>query len=277
MPNPPAGFDADFFVAESERDPVKAARDPARQLPKRFYKEAAIGEAEGGFSILLDGRPVNTPAKRRLVAPSRTLAEALASEWAGQGERIDPAIMPLTKLVNSAIDGVAQQMADVEAELVKYAGSDMICYRAGEPEGLAAAQRGAWDPLLAFARDRLGARLTLAEGVMFAAQPEAAVAALAAAVRETVGEGAAAPLRLAALHVMTTLTGSLIIALAKTLNHIDLAEAWAAAHIDEDFQMRAWGADAEALARREARFKEMAAAAFLAECAAEASPKGRGV
>ncbi|WP_442754187.1 ATP12 family chaperone protein [Methylocystis sp. JAN1] len=268
MPNEPTGFDADFFVPESERDPVKAARDPARPLPKRFYKQATVGEAEGGFSILLDGRPVNTPAKRRVVVPSRELAEALAAEWAAQGEKIDPAAMPLTKLVNTTIDGVAQQMEAVEAELVKYAGSDMICYRAGEPESLAAAQRAAWDPLLAFARDRLGARLTLAEGVAFAAQPAATIEALSAAIRADVGEGPGAALRLAALHVMTTLTGSLILALAKSLNEIDLAAAWAAAHIDEDFQMRAWGEDAEALARREARFKEMAAAAFVSDCVA---------
>ncbi|MGE5388689.1 MAG: ATP12 family protein, partial [Hyphomicrobiales bacterium] len=104
MPKAPSGFDADFFVPDSERDPVKAARDPARQLPKRFYKEATVGAADGGFSILLDGRPVNTPAKRRIVVPSRDLAEALAAEWAGQGEAIDPSTMPLTKLVNSALD-----------------------------------------------------------------------------------------------------------------------------------------------------------------------------
>jgi chaperone required for assembly of F1-ATPase len=266
MPNDPTGFDADFFVPESERDPVKAARDPARPLPKRFYKEATVGAAEGAYSILLDGRPVNTPAKRRVVVPSRELADALAAEWAKQGEKIDPATMPLTKLVNSAIDGVARQMDEVEAELVKFAGSDMICYRAGEPESLAAAQRAAWDPLLAFARDKLGAKLTLTEGVMFTSQPEASIDALAAAIRAYVGEGAGAPLRLAALHVMTTLTGSLILALAKSLNEIDLAAAWTAAHIDEDFQMRAWGEDAEALARREARFTEMTAAAFLSDC-----------
>ncbi|MDJ0447601.1 ATP12 family protein [Methylocystis sp. JR02] len=275
MSNEPTGFDADFFVPAAERDPVKAARDPARPLPKRFYKEATVGETEDGFSILLDGRTVNTPARRRVVIPSRKLAEAMAAEWAGQGDYIDPATMPLTKLVNTALDGVAAQMAEVEAELVKYAGSDMICYRAGEPESLAAAQREAWDPLLAFARDRFGVRLTLAEGVMFAAQPDESLAALAGAVRRHVGEGAGAPLRLAALHVMTTLTGSLILALAKSLNHIDLAQAWAAAHIDEDFQMRAWGADAEALARREARFKEMAAAAFLSECATEGLANGQ--
>lgn len=270
MPKTPTGFDDDFFVPESERDPVKAARDAARQLPKRFYMEATVGEADGSFSVLLDGRPVNTPAKQRIVVPTRELAEALAAEWAGQGELIDPSTMPLTKLVNSALDGVARQMAEVEAELVKYAGSDMLCYRAGEPESLVAAQRAAWDPLLAFARDKLGARLALAEGVMFAAQPEDAIAAVAAAVRAFVGEGPGAPLRLAALHVMTTLTGSLILALATALKEIGLVEAWAAAHIDEDFQMRAWGEDAEALARRAARFREMSAAAFLAECASDA-------
>jgi chaperone required for assembly of F1-ATPase len=276
MPDTPTDFTADFFVPESERDPVKAARDPARPLPKRFYKEAAVGEVEGGFSILLDGRPVNTPARRRVIVPSRKLAEAMAGEWAAQGEAIDPATMPLTKLVNTALDGVAQQMADVEAELVRYAASDMICYRAGEPESLAAAQRAAWDPLLAFARERLGARLSLAEGVMFVTQPEESIAALAGAVHGYIGEGAGAPLRLTALHVMTTLTGSLILALAKALNRIDLAQAWAAAHIDEDFQMRAWGEDAEALARRESRLREMTAAAFLADCVAEGPGNGQG-
>ncbi len=269
MSKDPTGFDADFFVARDERDPVKAARDPARRLPKRFYKEATVGEAAGAFSVLLDGRPVNTPAKRRLTVPSRPLADAIAGEWAAQGETIDPATMPLTKLVNSALDGVADHMAEAEAEVVKYGGSDMLCYRAGEPESLAAAQAAAWDPLLAFARDKLGARLALAEGVMFAAQPEESRAALARAVRAYVGEGPGAPLRLAALHVMTTLTGSLVLALAKALNEIDLASAWAAAHIDEDFQMRAWGADVEALARREARFADMAAAAFLADSLSE--------
>jgi chaperone required for assembly of F1-ATPase len=265
MTKEPSSFSTDFFIEAAERDPVKAARDPARQLPKRFYMEATIGDADGGFSILLDGRPVNTPAKRRVIAPSRELAEALAAEWAAQGEVVDPSTMPLTKLVNSALDGVAQNMAEVEAELVKYAGSDMICYRAGEPDSLVAAQRAAWDPLIAFARDKLGARLALAEGVMFTAQPQESLDAMAAAVRAYVGEGQGAALRLAALHVMTTLTGSLVLALAKALKEIGLAEAWAAAHIDEDFQMRTWGEDPEALARRAARFSEMSAAAFLSD------------
>ncbi|MFO1124694.1 MAG: ATP12 family protein [Methylocystis sp.] len=263
MSKKPTGFDADFFVPDAERDPVKAARDPARALPKRFYKEAVAAPTEGGYGIFLDGRRVNTPAKRPQVAPSRELAEALASEWAGQGETIDPATMPLTKLVNTALDGVEAQMAEVEAEVANYAASDLVCYRAGEPESLAAAQSAAWDPLVAFARDRLGAKLALAEGVMFVEQPQAALGAFGRALRAYIGEGPGAPFRLAALHVMTTLTGSAVIALAVALGELDPARAWDAANVDEDWQMRAWGADAEAMARRAARYRELEAAATV--------------
>ena len=255
---------ADFFVAAGERDPVKAARDPARPLPKRFYERATVGDGEKGFEVLLDGRPVNTPARRRVLVPVRGLAEALAAEWAAQGETIDPATMPLTRLTNTAIDGVADQMKEVEAEVVKYAASDLICYRAGEPEGLVTAQSMAWDPVAAFARDRLGARLALAEGVMFVAQSEEALMALAAAVRDWVGQGPSAAFRLAALYEMTTLTGSLVLGLALAHEAMTVEAAWAAAHVDEDFQMRTWGEDAEALARRQRRFVDMQAACFIA-------------
>lgn len=261
MPDHRTDFTADFFVSDAERDPVKAARDPARPLPKRFYKEAVAGPIEGGFGVALDGRPVNTPAKHRLSVPSAALALALAGEWAAQGETIDPATMPLTRLVNSALDGVATRMAEVEAEILGYAGSDLICYRAAGPAGLVAAQAEAWDPHIAFARERLGARLTLAEGVIFVAQPEAGLAAIAAAVRAWAGESATAPLRLAALHVMTTLTGSAILALAVAMHETTVDAAWSAAHVDEDWEMRGWGADSDALARRTRRFAEMQAAA----------------
>jgi chaperone required for assembly of F1-ATPase len=263
-----SGLGADFFVAPTERDPVKAARDPARALPKRFYKQASVTCAADGFEILLDGRPVNTPAKRRLAAPSVDLAQALAAEWAAQGEMIDPSTMPLNRLANTAIDGVAGKMAVVEEELLKYAASDLICYRAEGPDALVQAQAEAWDPIIAFVRERLGARLTLAEGVMFVAQPDSARAALAAAVRDRVGTGAGAPFRLAALYDMTTLTGSLALALALALGAISLDAAWAAVHVDEDCQMRVWGSDTEALARRARRFSEMRAAAVMAELAA---------
>jgi len=153
--------------------------------------------------------------------------------------------------------------AEVEAEIVKYAASDLICYRAGAPEGLAAAQSSAWDPLVAFAREKLGAKLALAEGVMFIEQPQEALDAFARAVRDYVGEGAGAPLRLAALHVMTTLSGSAVLALAAARHEIDAGKAWEAANVDEDWQMRAWGEDAEAIARRSARFREFEAAATV--------------
>jgi len=261
-------FEAGFFIEQPERDPRRSAARGARpRLPQRFYEKAEAAAEGGGFGVLLDGKPVRTPGRRALVVPGRALAEAIAAEWAGQGEKIDPATMPLTRLANSAIDGVAAQMAEVEADAVKYAGSDLICYRAGEPEALARAQGSAWDGLVAFARKKLGARLILAEGVVFAAQPEAALAAMARAVRAhvygNVGGDQGAPFRLAALHSMTTLTGSLVVALAVALRAMDIDAAWAAAHLDEDFQMAAWGADDEAMARREQRFVDIRAAAFL--------------
>ena len=271
MTNDNNDFGADFFVAAGERDPVKAARDPARSLPKRFYNEATVGDAAEGFEVLLDGRPVNTPARRRVLVPVRGLAEALTAEWAAQAETIDPSTMPLTRLTNTALDGVADQMSAVEAEVVKFAASDLICYRAGEPEGLVAAQAIAWDPVVAFARERLGARLALAEGVMFVAQSDAALEALAAATREWVGQGPAAAFSLAALYEMTTLTGSLALALALALKAMTLDAAWAAAHVDEEFQMRSWGEDVEALARRHRRFTDMQAASFMARETAMAS------
>lgn len=257
------GLVSAFCIEGGVRDPVRAARGPASQLPKRFYKQAEAAAVEGGFAVLLDGKPVKTPARRALVVPSRALAEALATEWAGQGASIDSATMPLTRLANSAIDGVASQMAEVEADAVKYAGSDLICYRAGAPEALVRAQGAAWDGLVAFAREKLGARLVLATGVVFAAQPEAAIAAMTRAVRAHVGGDKAAPFRLAALHTMTTLTGSLVVALAVALREMEVEAAFAAAHVDEDFQMAAWGADPEAMARRETRFVDIRAAALL--------------
>lgn len=263
-PREPGRLAAGFCVDPGGRDPLSAAaRDLRPQLPKRRYQKVEIGWAEGGFAVLLDGKNVKTPARRALVSPTKGLAEALAAEWSNQGERIDPQAMPLTRLANSAIDGVAERMAEVEAEVVKYAGSDLISYRAGEPAALALAQAAAWDPLVAFARERLGASLTLAEGVVFLAQPDAAIAAIAQAARVHVGDDAASPFRLTALHVMATLTGSGVIALGVGLGEIEAAVAWTAAHVDEDFQISAWGSDTEALARRERRLTEMRAAAFV--------------
>ena len=234
-------------------DPVEAARRNMRpNLRKRFYTSAAAGEG-APFPVLLDGRAVKTPAGGALAAPTRALAEAIAAEWDAQGERIDPATMPLTRLANAIIDGVAREPQPVIDEIAKYLGSDLVCYRADTPEGLVAKQAQHWDPIVTWARDTLGARFILSEGVVFVAQPEGAVAAARAAIPSD-------PWRLGAAHVVTTLTGSALLALALAAGRLDAEAAWNAANVDEDWNMAQWGRDALALERRAVRFADMQAA-----------------
>jgi chaperone required for assembly of F1-ATPase len=236
-------------------DPSEAARRAVRpQLRKRFYKEATVAEGEGGFAVLLDGKGVRTPARRPLAAPTRALAQALADEWNAQTDLIDPAKMPLTRLANAIIDGVADAPAPVADEIAKYLGSDLLFYRAGEPAGLVAQQAKHWDPVLAWAQDALGARFMLAEGVMHVAQPERALAAARAAIPSDAW-------RLGAMQVVTALTGSALLALALAKGKLSAEEAWAAAHVDEDWQAQQWGEDPLARQRRDFRWSEMQAAA----------------
>jgi chaperone required for assembly of F1-ATPase len=237
-------------------DPMEAARRNMRpSLRKRFYEGAHAGEGVPS-SVLLDGRSVKTPAGNALAAPARELAEAIAAEWQAQGERIDPATMPLTRLANSIIDSVAAKPEPVAEEVVRYLGSDLLCYRADTPDGLVAAQARHWDPILAWARDTLGARFMLSEGVVFVAQPEGAVAAARTALP-------ADPWRLGAANVITTLTGSALIALALAAGELSLEAAWDAANVDEDWNMQLWGRDELALERRAARYADMQAAATV--------------
>jgi chaperone required for assembly of F1-ATPase len=262
------------MMAGGDKGRKQAGRE-ARPLPKRFYKAVTIaaapsphhaegvsstrqgGEASAAYRILLDGKAVRTPAKAPLAVPTRALAEAIAAEWQAQRERIDPATMPLTKLANSALDGVRGREGEVRADIVKYAASDLVCYRAGEPEGLVRRQAELWDPVLAWSRDALGARFEVAEGLMPVAQPEVARSVIARAL-----EGVDA-FALAALHVMTTLTGSALLALAHARGRLSAEAAWAAAHVDEDWQISQWREDAEAAARRGRRWTEMLAASRL--------------
>jgi chaperone required for assembly of F1-ATPase len=245
----------DLFVNEP-LDPVEAARRNMRpNLRKRFYTAARAGEGPP-HPILLDGRPVKTPAGGALSAPVSPLGEAIAAEWDAQGERIDPATMPLTRFANTVIDSVAANPAPVIAEIAKYLGSDLVCYRAGTPDGLVAKQAKHWDPMLAWARDALGARFVLSEGVVFVAQPDAAIAAARGAIPED-------PWRLGAASVVTTLTGSALIALALAAGRLTLEAAWDAANVDEDWNMEFWGRDELALQRRAARLAEMQAAASV--------------
>ena len=236
-------------------------RGSAAPLPKRFYKTASVEARDGGFALLLDGRGVKTPGKRALVLPTRAFADAVAEEWMAQGERVDPTTMPLTRIANTAIDAVAENMDAVAADIVAFAGSDLLCYRATAPEGLVTRQSEAWDPLLAWAKDELGAPLETVAGVMPVVQRTEALAGVASALEEL------GPFALAALHVMTTLAGSAVIGLAHARGRLPLEEAWASAHVDEDWQIEQWGEDAEAAARRVRRRAEFAAASrafFLA-------------
>jgi chaperone required for assembly of F1-ATPase len=234
-------------------DPTESARRNMRpQLRKRFYQRAHVADA-APFSILLDGRIVKTPAQNALVAPTRAAASAIAREWDAQGARIDPATMPLTRLANTILDGVAVTPDPVADEVAKFLGSDLLCYRAGTPEGLVARQARHWDPVLAWAHETLGARFVLSEGVMFVQQPDSAIAAASAYIP-------ADPWRLGAVHAITTLTGSALLALAVASGALDVEAAWAAAHVDEDWNMAQWGRDEIALARRAARYAEMQAA-----------------
>jgi chaperone required for assembly of F1-ATPase len=255
------------FSHNQPLDPAEAARRAMRpQLRHRFYSDVAVVEGEGHFGIALDGRPVKTPARQALAAPSWALAEALAEEWRDQREHIDPSTMPLTRLANSIIDGVAAAPGPVAAEIEKYLASDLVFYRAATPQGLAARQQAAWDPLIAWAREALGARFVLAEGLVHVAQPQEALAAAGAAIPRNAAD-ARDIWRLGALHSITTLTGSALVGLAVLAGRLSVAEAWAAAHVDEDWNMAQWGGDELALERRAYHEAEMQAAGRVMELA----------
>lgn len=231
--------------------------DKKTSLPKRFYKNVVVAEEGDGFGLTLDGKPVRTPGKAPFALPSRALAEAVAEEWRAQGERIDPGSMPLTRLANSAIDGVVGREEAVIDDILAFAGSDLLCYRAEGPPGLSEAQTKHWDPVLAWSKQTLGAPLMLAEGIVPVAQPEASLRR----IREQLAGHDA--FSLAALHVLTSLSGSALLAFAVALGRLTPEEAWQAAHVDEDFQVGQWGEDEEAKTRRENRWRDFAAAARL--------------
>ena len=254
----------DIFQGEPI-DPIAAARRNARPtLRRRFYERVSIEEGEGGHGLKLDGRPVRTPARRVLAAPTRGLAEVLAAEWEAQREIIDPARMPATRLANSIIDGVADKTVAVAAEVEKYLASDLVFYRAETPDGLIALQSAAWDPLIDWARDALGARFVCTQKLAFIAQTQAALKTAGAAIPHDATNGVDL-WRLGALHAITTMTGSALIALAVLHRRLSMEEAWAAAHVDECWNMDFWGQDQPALERRAFQFAEMQAAARVLE------------
>jgi chaperone required for assembly of F1-ATPase len=245
-------------------DPNEAARRGMRpRLRRRFYNQVTVSEGEAGFALVLDGRPVRTPAQRTLAAPTAQLAELLAEEWRAQREFVDPASMPLTRLANSIIDGVADAVPEVAAEVEKYLASDLIFYRAETPQGLVRSQEAAWDPLITWAREALGAQFQIGAGVVHLPQPQDALTAAAAIIPRNAS--ASDIWRLGATHSVTTLTGSALIALALLSGQLSVADAWAAAHVDEDWNMAQWGRDELALERRAYREAEMQAAGRVLE------------
>jgi chaperone required for assembly of F1-ATPase len=225
--------------------------------PKRFWTAAAVVPAPGGHGLALDGKPVRTPAKAPLVVPSLAMAREIAAEWDAQQGEIRPQTMPMTRAANSAIDRVAPVRAEVAAIVAGYAETDLICYRAEAPQGLAARQAAAWDPLLTWAEGRYGAPLVPVTGVMYAPQPPASVERLAAAVDPL------DPFRLAALHDLVAISGSLVLGLAVMSRHLPAADAWPLSRIDEEWQAAQWGHDEEAMAAAEARRTDFLLAARM--------------
>jgi chaperone required for assembly of F1-ATPase len=236
-------------MTESEDEKLKRlAKDKfERPLPKRFYKSVQVSDLLG---ITLDERPVKSPLKRPLVLPQRALAEAIAREWDAQVDVINPALMPLTKLANTALDRAVDERASVIGEIVNYAGNDMTCYWADRPPELVERQKAHWQPVLEWAERTFSSAPKRVIGLSHAVQPEA----MLLACRKHVEQLDQWQLTLA--YLLTTLTGSAFISLMFQSSHIAAEAAWSAANLEEDYQIGQWGEDWEAKIRREARRRD---------------------
>lgn len=205
--------------------------------PKRFWQNAHVGESNGGFAILLDQKPIQTPGKLPLQVPTPELAGAIAAEWDAQEEIVSPETMPLTRLANSAIDKVTPQKDEVADLLAAYADADLLCYRAAAPAALKERQSAEWDPYISWAANELGSHLELREGVVHSPQSEETQNRLSGHVR------ALDPFKLTAFHDLVTLTGSLILAFATIRNFRVPEQIWCASQLDENWQIEQWGED----------------------------------
>lgn len=242
----------------SDPDPVRRAQIQMKApLPKRFYEKAEVVEAKGGFTVQLDGKLVRTPARQPLVLTTRAAAQLIADEFEAQKEVVNAETMPVIRLVNTAIDGIALDSQAVFEDILRFASCDMLFYRADSPQELVDRQTNQWDPLIDWALS-LGARFNLAEGVMHVEQPREAIAAFGVHL-----SSANDPVTLAILHTFTTLTGSALLSLAIYKQHLTAEEAWKLAHLDEDWIIENWGEDEEAVWRRNKRSAEMFAADAL--------------
>lgn len=225
---------------------------------KRFYSDVDLGDGDGGTSVLLDGRPVRTPAKNLLVLPTRELGEAIAAEWREQADTIEPDAMGLTRLANSAIDNVRLNLTATVVEIARFTGTDLVCYRAAEPDELASRQNAAWQPLVDWAAAAFDAELTVTDSLLPVTQSPACLSALRRAI-EVFDE-----FPLTGLHAATAACGSVVLGLALSHGRIDDAAAWEYSLIDETYQIESWGEDYDATDRRAALKRDIGiAAAFL--------------
>jgi len=207
---------------------------------KRFWEHTDVEPRDAGFTVTLDGREVKTPAKTPLIVPTEEMAVAIALEWKAQEEKVDPLTMPCTRSANAALDKVTQQFNEVVDLIAAYGGNDLICYRAEGPESLIRRQSQAWDDLVDWSATALSAPLKITTGIMPIDQEKPTLDALHGLV------AGLDPFRLTAFHDLTSISGSLILALAITKDRLTADDAWTLARIDEDWQIEQWGEDEEA-------------------------------
>ncbi len=227
------------------------------ELPKRFWTATQATKTAEGYSVELDGRALKTPAKADLVVPTRGLAQAVAQEWDALEEKIDPTLLPFTKLCNAAIDNMVQKAGLVVETLAEYAETDLLCYRADSPEGLKRRQSEVWDPLLDWARDSHGLFFVQTAGILPVEQPPATLSAFHKWLSQM------DHFQLMACHDLIMGSGSIVISRAVVEGHIDANTGWAASIVDEIWQMEQWGDDEEAKILRDTKARDFKTAAQM--------------
>ena len=224
------------------------------ELPKRFYKEVGVGTVGDGFAVTLDGKTPRTPGQKPVVVPQQDLARLMATEWAAQQEYIDPRTMPVVRLVNAAVEAGEERHHDLRAEIVKYAGNDLLLYRADTPRELVAEQERVWDPALVRLARHFDIAFQPTIGILHQPQPQPTLDRLAAALADT------GLIEAVTLNSLTGITGSGLLTIALREGLMDAEDVWTAAHVDEDHNIRLWGEVHEATERREKRRREFDAA-----------------
>lgn len=241
-------------------DGYARAKAHARQeLPKRFYKDVGVAAVPGGYAVTLDGKSPRTPGLKPVAVPLEPIASAMATEWAGQGTHIDPETMPMVRLINSAVEVGEERVPALRAEIIKFAGNDLLLYRADTPQELVAEQERVWDAALVKLARHFGIGFQPTIGITHQPQPAPTLERLAASL------GDADLIELVALNSVTGIAGSGLLAVALREGLLDAAEVWTAAHVDEDYNVRLWGAVEEATERRVKRKRDFDAAVRLLE------------